>query len=116
MFTVTLSAVAEYYSKTQIETASKGKALCMLHERCIFFLAKTKMLGSEKPVLIIKAQNILSQLQNLLRMHDSISQSLFYLYDYCYICLERGNDQDIANTIEILGVLQKTFRELIKRS
>ncbi len=115
MFTVTSSDVAEVYSKTQIETASKGKAICMLHERCMFFLAKTRVLAHEKPVLLIKAQNILSQLQYSLRVQDSISQGLFYLYDYCHHCLERGDDADIANAIEIVGVLRKTFGDLIKR-
>jgi flagellar biosynthetic protein FliS len=115
MFTATSSDVAHYYSKTQIATASKGKAICMLHEHCVFFLLKARVHPDEKRPLLIKAQNILSHLELMLKIQDPISQSLFYLYDYCYLCLERGSDQDIKNTLEILDVLQKTFRELAKR-
>jgi flagellin-specific chaperone FliS len=107
--------IAEHYFRSQIETASKRKAICMLHERCMFFLIKTFLTNKEKSFLLIKAQNILSQLQRSLRIHDSVSRSLFYLYDYCYLCLERGGDQDINNTLELIGILRDTFRKLSKR-
>jgi len=115
MANVTSSDAADYYFRTQIETASKGKALCMLHERCMFFLLKTHSLTNEKKFFLNKVQNILTQLQLSLRINDPISQGLFYLYDYCYLCLDRGNDQDIANSLDILGILQDAFRELFKR-
>ncbi len=107
--------VAEYYSRKQIETASKSKKICMLHERCVYLLLQSNEVTSKKPLLLIKVQNILSQLQLSLILHDPIAQSLFYLYDYCYLCLERGNVQDIKNTLEILEILKNTFQKLLKR-
>jgi flagellar biosynthetic protein FliS len=115
MAKLTPAHVAEHYFLKQIETASKRKAICMLHERCMFFLLKTHLMTKEKSLFLIKAQNILSQLQLSLWVQDSVSQSLFYLYDYCYLCLERGNDQDISNSLEIIGILRDTFRKLLKR-
>ena len=115
MSNVTSSDVADYYFRTQIETASQGKAICMLHERCIFFLLKTHFMTKEKPFYLAKVQNILTQLQLALRIQDPISQSLFYLYDYCYLCLERGNEQDITNALDILGILHDAFRKLIRK-
>jgi flagellin-specific chaperone FliS len=109
------AAIADQYFRSQIDTASKRKAICMLHDRCMFFLLKTLSTSNEKPVLLIKAQNILSQLQLSLLIHDAVSQSLFYLYDYCYLCLERGEQQDIGNSLEIIGILRDTFKKLSKR-
>jgi flagellar biosynthetic protein FliS len=115
MSNITQSDVADYYFRTQIETASKGKIICMLHERCIFFLLKIHSEAAEKKFFLLKVQNILTQLQLALRIQDPISQSLFYLYDYCYLCLEHGNEQDISNAIEILGMLYNTFRQLARK-
>ena len=44
--------VAEYYTKIQIETASKKKAVYMLHERCIFFLLKAQSGAGQKKILL----------------------------------------------------------------
>jgi flagellin-specific chaperone FliS len=107
--------VARYYSKTQIETASKSKAVYMLHERCMYYLLRARSFSSERSRCRDKAQNILSQFQRSLRITDAVSRSLFYLYDYCYICLERGGDPDIAHALEIMGVLRDAFRKLLRR-
>jgi flagellin-specific chaperone FliS len=115
MATFNPANVAEHYFRNQIDTASKRKAICMLHDRCMFFLLKILSTDGEKASFLIKAQNILSQLQLSLLIHDSVSQSLFYLYDYCYLSLERGKDQDINNSLEIIGILRDTFRRLSKR-
>ncbi|MGB7569900.1 MAG: flagellar protein FliS [Chitinivibrionales bacterium] len=107
--------VAEYYTKVQIETASKKKAVYMLHERCAFFILKAQSTPGKKKFYCIKAQNILSQLQSSLRITDSISRGIFYLYDYCYVILDRGNDADLANALEIINVLNGAFRRLLRR-
>lgn len=109
------SDVAGYYAKVQIETASKKKAVYMLHERSIFFCVKARETPGEKKFYCAKAQNILSQLQASLKISDSISQGIFYLYDYCYILLGRGNDIDISNAIEILNILNSAFYRLLRR-
>lgn len=115
MSNVKSSNAADNYFRTQIETTSKSKAICMLHERCIFFLQKSQSIANERSLFLKKVQNILTQLQLALKIQDPISQSLFYLYDYCYLCCERGNEQDTSNTIEILRILHDTFRMLLKR-
>ena len=115
MTTFNSADAAEYYFREQVETAPKRKAICMLHERCMFFLLKTLSKGGEKPFFLAKAQNILAQLQLSLRIRDSVSRSLFYLYDYCYLCLERGDDRDINNSLEIIGILRDAFGKLSKR-
>jgi flagellin-specific chaperone FliS len=115
MATINTRDAADCYLTMQIKTASKSKAIYMLHDRCIYFLLKSKIAPLEKSSLLRKAQNILSQLQMSLKVNDSVSSSLFYLYDYCYVCLERGYDQDRANALEILRMLQQTFRELLKK-
>ena len=115
MARVKAADVAEYYFREQAETAPKSKAICMLHDRCMFFLLKTLTVSREKQFFLIKAQNILAQLQLALRISDSVSRGLFYLYDYCYLCLERGDDQNINNSLEIIGILSETFRKLSKR-
>jgi Flagellin-specific chaperone FliS len=107
--------VAEYYTKIQIETASKKKAVYMLHERCIFFLLKAQAVPDKKKFYCAKAQNILSQLQASLKISDSISQGIFYLYDYCYVILGRGNDSDLANALEIINILNSAFHSLLRR-
>jgi flagellin-specific chaperone FliS len=107
--------VAEYYTKVQIETASKRKAVSMLHERCMFFILKAQAAAAQKMVCCAKAQNILSQLQSSLRVNDSISQGIFYLYDYCYVILGRGKDSDLANALEIINILNSAFRSLLRR-
>ena len=87
----------------------------MLHDRGMSFLLLAQSAPLGKSFYCIKVQNILSQLQRSLRITDSVSQSLFYLYDYCYLCLERGGDSAIADVLEILGILKDTFRKLLRR-
>ena len=108
--------VAEYYTKVQIETASKKKAVCMLHERCMFFILRAQTAPADKKKFYCaKAQNILSQLQSSLHITDSISQGIFYLYDYCYVILGRGKDGDLVNALEIINILNSAFRSLLRR-
>jgi flagellar biosynthetic protein FliS len=108
--------VAEFYTKVQIETASKKKAVSMLHERCVFFILKAQAAAADKKKFYCaKAQNILSQLQASLNINDSISQGIFYLYDYCYVILGRGKDGDLANALEIINILNSAFRRLLRR-
>jgi flagellar biosynthetic protein FliS len=115
MKNLTLKDVADYYFREQIETASKKKAIYLLHEQCLFFILKTQSINKQKNhIFLTKAQNIITQLQLSLQIYDSISLSLFYLYNYCYFCLERGNNQDIRNAYEIFGILRDVFRKLLK--
>jgi hypothetical protein len=48
-------------------------------------------------------------------MNDQVSKSLFLLYDYCYVLLERGTVEDLANAGKVLSVLRDTFKYLARR-
>jgi flagellar biosynthetic protein FliS len=115
MATLTYPEVAEYYAAVQIQTASKPRAICMLHEKCVQFISAALDSPPERNVFVIKAQNILAQLERSLIREDSISQSLFYLYDYCFVILHRGTDEDLTNAGEILAILRDTFQLLARR-
>ena len=115
MATLSYPDIAEYYATVQIQTASKPRVICMLHEKCVQFISAALDSPPERHVFIIKSQNILAQLERSLIRDDSISQSLFYLYDYCFVLLYRGTDDDLTNAGEILAVLRDTFAVLSRR-
>jgi flagellin-specific chaperone FliS len=88
----------------------------MLHARCMELVM---MAGEEEPsparrLLLDKAQNILSQLQAVLRVDDAVSNSLFYIYDYCYLLLARGGKADCSYANQMLAVLRSTFDQLLR--
>ena len=115
MATLSYPDVAEYYAAVQIQTASKTRAICMLHEKCVQFISAALDSPPERHTFIIKAQNILAQLERCLIRNDTVSQSLFYLYDYCFVILRRGTDEDLTNAGEILAILRDTFSLLSRR-
>ncbi len=112
----TASEAAKHYADFQVQTAAHPKRISMLHVRCVelVLMAGEEGGGLKKRIVLDKAQNILSQLQAALRLGDAVSQGLFYLYDYCYALLQRGDEADLRNVLEILVVLRKTFDELLK--
>ena len=107
--------VANYYSKMQIETASKRKAIFLLHERCMSFLLKAQKLPDKKSYYCVKAQNILSQLQTAIKLTDSTSRGIFHLYDYCYVSIDHGDPADLENALQIITTFTRTFRRLLRR-
>ena len=107
--------IAHHYSKMQIETASKAKAVYMLHQRCLFFLIKAQDHSADSLRYRCKAQNILSQLQQSLKITDDVSRSLYFLYDYCYVCLDRNDPAALVNVLAIIGVLRDVFQILSRR-
>jgi len=115
MATLSYPDVAEYYAAVQIQTASKTKTICMLHEKCVQFISAALDSPSLRHSSIIRAQNILAQLERSLVRDDAISHSLFYLYDYCFVILRRATDDDLTNAGEILAVLRGTFSVLARR-
>jgi flagellin-specific chaperone FliS len=108
--------VAQKYLTMQAQTASGPKKILMLHERCVDLITAARLRdgGSRRRCLDL-AQNILAQLQTALRPSDSVSQGLFYLYDYAYTQLERGEWTDMVNALAIIRNLRDTFRLLYLR-
>jgi flagellin-specific chaperone FliS len=115
MATFSNTEVADYYAAVQIQTASKARAVCMLHEKCVQYISAALDSPPERRVFIIRAQNILAQLERALIQDDTIARSLFYLYDYCFVILRRGTDDDLNNAGEILAVLRDTFVRMARR-
>ena len=107
--------IASHYTRMQIETASRPKQISMLHNKCVGLikLASKEKDSSQKRAFLDKAQNILVQFQSALRMEDEISNSLFYLYDYSYLLLENGSEENCRNAIDIMAELQETFNKLL---
>ncbi len=108
--------VANYYTIMQIDTASREKKLTMLHEKCTWFIHKAiSETGFDRRGYLNRAQNILAQLQAALRIEDSVSEGLFYLYDYAYVLLERNDEEGFNKALNVMSVLQDTFKELLSR-
>jgi flagellin-specific chaperone FliS len=59
MATIAHPEVADYYAAVQIQTASKRRAVCMLHDRCVQFISSALDMPDDRRILRIKAQNIL---------------------------------------------------------
>ncbi len=103
------------YSRTQIETASQPKLICMLHDQCVLQLRHARSIDqSLRRPLLDRVQNMLVILQRSLKITDATSQSLFHLYDYCYCLLEYDARDELTNAQRIIDTLRQTFEELQK--
>ncbi len=109
-----LPEIAGYYSRMQILTASRPKTICMLHEVCLSRILRARTDRRNRTRSLNNAQNILVQLQAALNTGDNLGQSLFLLYDYCYIQLEIGTDEACDNAVEILADLRTALAMLLK--
>ena len=107
---------ARHYAQLQIKTASHPKRICMLHARCaeLTLVAEAEETMEKRRLVLDKAQNILAQLQAVLQVDDTVSRSLFYLYDYCYVLLGRGEASDCAQARHIIVILRDTFEQLFR--
>lgn len=104
--------VTAHYNKMQVETASKNKQIVLLHMRCVDLIRWARDRSAiERREYLRKAQNILAQLEAALRDGDPVAQGLYYIYDYSYILLQRGNNDDCQKAEEVLSVLCDTFKE-----
>jgi len=113
---ITEPAVAGYYKKMQIVTASRHKQIAMMHEKCVTLIVRAKSeTGTVRRKLLDGAQNILAQFQSALRIEDDVSEGLFYLYDYSYMLLQKGGEDDVKKALEVLQILADTFRQLLMK-
>jgi flagellin-specific chaperone FliS len=111
---LTEPVVAEHYTRVQILTASRQKQIAMMHEKCVVDIARAMdESGPQRKKLLDNAQNILAQFQSALRIEDNVSEGLFYIYDYAYMLLERGEDSDCVKAVEVLSVIRDTFKALL---
>ena len=95
------------YTRMQIETASKPRLVCMLHEQCVTLLRQS--MHVDQPIrrqVFNKVQNLLVVLQRSLALTDATAQSLFHLYDYCYCLLEDESTTASERACTIIDTLR----------
>jgi flagellar biosynthetic protein FliS len=102
---------AAQYRRMQISTASREKAVCMLHEKCVQLLRQALHSHemAQRRVLLNRAQDIVAQLQHALRTGDQVGQSIFLLYDYCYCLCESTDDAQVQYALDIFEPLAETL-------
>lgn len=108
----------------QVQTASPGELTLMLYNGCIRAL-KQALAGIEakdvasKHQHIIKAQNILEELQSTLNMDYEISSNLYSLYDFMQNQLIQANlhmDVEAVRTcIGLMNELRDAWAEAVKQ-
>lgn len=103
------------YSDMQIDTSSAARIICMLHERCVQ-LMRQHIDGNIKGMsnYLIKAQNIIAQLEHSLKQTDDVSEGLFYLYDYAYCQIEKADTVSVNSAIRFMSSIRNTFEQLLK--
>lgn len=115
---------AKAYLATQVSTSSQGDLLLMLYDTAIRHLhqAIEKIRAGDvagKGVLISKAINIVSELQECLNKErgGEISKNLFQLYFYCNTRLLTGNmkmnTEMLEEVITILSGLRQAFAQIM---
>lgn len=108
--------IAQHYSRMQIETAGHPQLIWLLHAKCVNLIkqsASTDILHRRN--LLLRAQNVLAELESALKVTDELSKSLFYLYDYCYCLLDTEKEADHTLALSIISVLRDTFSILLNK-
>lgn len=113
----------EVYQKNQVTTAKPEELTLMLYNGGIKFLQQAKMAIENKDFakansLIMKTQDIITELMVTLNRDFEISNSLYALYEYMKQKLIEGNMKKDLNLIdEVLGMLQEvrtTWQQAMK--
>lgn len=115
---------ADQYKQMQIKTASPGKLLLMLYQGAAKFMKLAKKNIKEGKIEeshknIIKAQNIILELQNTLDKENGgeIAVQLESLYDFIYRELIQANlnknTKHLDNVIPLVEELFVTYKEIV---
>ena len=102
---------AQEYSDMQIRTAGKLKGLQMLHHGGVLFIKEAIADKSKRQYNVVKAQNIIAQLQMVLNFEEGdIAELLLYIYDFMYIKLNESSDRSLTEALELFEHLYMTLR------
>lgn len=104
-----IKETAEYYTRMQIQTASENRKIVMLHERVLSLIGLAVRERLNNRSYIIKGQNIISQLISSLKGDDSVSEGLYYLYEYIYVLMDYGDRKNLKNAEGILRVITEAL-------
>jgi flagellar secretion chaperone FliS len=113
----------EVYQKNQVTTAKPEELTLMLYNGGIKFLQQSRIAIENKDLakantLIMKAQDIITELMVTLNRNYEISNSLYALYEYMKQKLIEGNmKKDIILIDEVVGMLQElrtTWQQAMK--
>jgi flagellar biosynthetic protein FliS len=108
-----MNNAAKIYERTRISTSSNPRIIYMLHCKCVQLIQQS-LEDVEHRTMLIRAQNIIAELEHALIIEDELSQGLFYIYDYCYCLLETDNLLHKQHAISTLCILRDTFGQLLK--
>ena len=114
--------LAKSYKNSSVNTASPGQLVLMLYDGALKFLSLAEQgLSSTDPRIknevvnnnLIKAQNILAELQSSLDMKvpGDFSKTMFGLYDFMIRQLQQANIKKVAEPIETVSKMLKDIRD-----
>lgn len=112
-----------HYMQTKVQTSSPGQLTLMLYNGCIKFIKLAVQCVEQKDyegkhTNIVKAQNIIDELQSTLKMEYELSLQLSSLYIYINEKLFEFNvKQDVASAqvcLELVTELRDTWAEALK--
>jgi len=96
----------------------------MLYNGCIRFIKKAQLSVEQEQIVekhenIVRAQNILEELQSTLNMDYEISQNLYSMYEYMHHLLTQAdikNDHNhLDECLQLLTELRDTWGEALKQ-
>jgi flagellin-specific chaperone FliS len=104
------------YKETDIKTAGKLKSLLLLVDRGITLLTEAKENAGVRSGHIVKVQNILAQLEQMLNFdRGPQAGDLFFVYDYLFEELQNRDERGIETTLRMLTELRDTFKALSRK-
>ncbi len=119
---------AQLYKKTAATTASPGHLVLMLYDGLLRFLNQA-LEGMDNPDFIraqeikhnniVRSQAILTELQATLNFEKGgeLSETLYRLYDYMMMELQKANTEDskeaIGNVIRFVGEIRESWAEML---
>ena len=104
------------FIETALGSAGKLQSLIMLINRAIILLKESKAEPEKLNANIVKAQNILAQLERALNFKQGkLTPNLFFIYDYMFDELSRRDIQGIDTVLPILTQLRDAYTELHKK-
>lgn len=118
-----LISAQDRYVNAQIKTASPGDLTLLLYNGCVKFLkasAKCMELNDieGKHQNLVKAQNIIEELQSTLNMSYDISKNLYSLYEYIQFKLNEANTKQskeaLNESINLVSELRETWAQAVK--